>query len=305
MAGNVMKVMFSEKIACYRPFNFRVEVEVAGYHKFTKTDPDMMILCEDKTISFVLQRYVNYKKWAGKDVTIKLSKVKDLAGNEMLNEYKVNFGQFKIDTHSTAVKAEVHRDDHHTDDHHTDDHHTDDHKTDDHKTDDHKTDDHFLEEDVRKEIGRATNLEDVSRIKFTNVENSFLSFTVDPAQDKDDLSALEVVDNLYESISKKKLDQKEFPYLSRGTVNSFLSVPIPSDADRTAYETLAAEPKEPASLLQTDEESSASQWTTYHVLLLSLLGIVALVLSVNTFVWFRYAKKHAEYTPVADAGETA
>jgi len=225
LAGSVINVEFSEPIACSKPFDFKISIEVSLYKNYTKASSEVLILCSRNKISLTLQKYIDFTKWEGRDLKVKVSGVKDLVGNAMKGKLIFTFGVFRINHHQASMLVERLTIPEKVKIPHT------------------KMDKTRMHNQILAEISQATELQDPSRISELSVvpskEGLFVNFNVKPANSKTsskqaEQTALEVVEKLHKLIGSKKISSG---YLQHAVVSpdTFLSMLSPSAEDEVAF----------------------------------------------------------------------
>jgi len=274
LPGSVIRVTFNEQIVCSKPFPFLVTLRVGSYNNYTRDSPDILIKCNRDTIELTVQRYLDYNKWVGHELSLEMSDVKDLLGNKLKNPVKMAFGVFQINTKKADVFVEklfLEKGENRND---------------------------FNQAQVLAELGSAAKLSDTSRIQLHSIyrhkEGATVSFTVKPSSE--DLQAttetpLVIVNKLHAAlypldgdvngVSLLSTDTVNYPYLSGAKashVGTFLTTLKPCDVDRAAY-------------LQTQAAENAPtnwhyDWTQFIVLVVLLVLILLILLQpLGKYLW--------------------
>jgi len=256
LPGSVIKIEFNEQIACVEPYIFSVKLKVGTYTTYTQTSPDLLITCQDSTISINMQRYLDYNKWVNQEIELTVGGVQDLADNAIIEDVKMKFGQFQINVKTAFITVD---------------------KLFIKGPPDAQTP---VKADVLSEIGSATHVHDLSRISVHEIspqsDGAFVSFTVNPsAQDADD-TPLAVVRKLHNAITTSSLiEEGGFRYLHRAVVhpNNFYSVLTPSANDKASYLEYLANKK-------TESDAKIPWKDLYDLLIVVVILLSALVITL-------------------------
>lgn len=110
---------FTETILCEKPFRFDLEATVEGIINHVTNDTlifdqdNLNVICEKRSISFAFDgTRINFEDLMGKAVAVKLSGVKDLAGNKIVEpiSYSATFMKLDLAEASTSFMLILHKD---------------------------------------------------------------------------------------------------------------------------------------------------------------------------------------------------
>lgn len=100
--GDLMSVSFDEPVQCKKPFSFGMNLTFDGMTKvFNKRN--MLVVCEDRKLSITFTALHEYENMMNKAGKLTITRVQDLARNELVNEAISQFTVVPIQTQNAFV----------------------------------------------------------------------------------------------------------------------------------------------------------------------------------------------------------